>query len=358
MNSTGSAQTIRIGPRAVGGGERCFVIAEVAQSHDGSLGFAHAFIDAVADAGADAVKFQTHIAAAESTQEEPFRTRFTEQDATRFDYWRRMEFTPEQWKSLRRHADERGVAFLSSAFSIEAVQLLSALGMPAWKVGSGEFRSTDLIAAMLDTGAPILFSTGMATWPEIDAAVACFRGKGAAHALFQCTSRYPTSLDRVGLNVIDEMKTRYSCPVGLSDHSGKPQPALAAIARGADLLEVHVTFDRRMFGPDVKSSLTFGELSEVVAMRDACAVMFSSPVDKDAEAEALVEMRQIFSKSLAVKSDLEAGVVLSAEMLTTKKPGSGIPPDQLPKVVGRRLRGTVPHDRLLRWSDLTGEDDA
>src|SRR3954471_18592458 len=116
----------------------CLVIGEVAQAHDGSVGFAHAFVDAIADAGADAVKFQTHIAAAESTPSEPWRVQFSKQDATRYDYWRRMEFTEAQWKELAEHAAERELLFLSSAFSVEAVELLQRIGMRAWKVASGE----------------------------------------------------------------------------------------------------------------------------------------------------------------------------------------------------------------------------
>ena len=127
---------------------RCYVIAEVAQAHDGSLGMAHAFVDAAAAAGADAVKFQTHIAAAESTPAEPWRVRFSPQDASRYDYWRRMEFSETQWEGLRRHADDRGIGFLSSPFSLEAVALLTRVGVAAWKVASGEASNT----AMFEIG--------------------------------------------------------------------------------------------------------------------------------------------------------------------------------------------------------------
>ena len=146
-----------------------FLIAEIAQSHDGSLGQAHAFIDAAHRAGADAIKFQTHIAAAESTLDEPFRTKFSRQDSTRLDYWRRMEFTPEQWAGLSAHAAEKSLVFLSSAFSIEAVELLDRIGMPAWKVASGELGSDSLLQSMIATGSPFLVSSGMSGWAEIDA---------------------------------------------------------------------------------------------------------------------------------------------------------------------------------------------
>ncbi len=344
---------IEIAGRTVGPGQPAFVIAEVAQSHDGSLGMAHAFIDAAAECGADAIKFQTHIAAAESTLDEEFRVKFRRQDETRFDYWRRMEFSPDQWAGLAAHAAEKGVVFLSSAFSVAAVELLRALDLAAWKVGSGEYRSSDLWQAMAVGGAPILLSTGMSEWREIEAAVERVRELGAALALFQCTSRYPTALEHVGLNVIDELR-RFGCPVGLSDHSGSVHPSLAALARGADMIEVHLTLDRRLFGPDVPVSLTPPELALVCEARDALVIMAKNPVDKDAMASDLRDMRGLFSKSLAPKRPLPAGTLLSADMLTAKKPGTGIPAAELDDIVGRRLATDVVPERLLRREDLDG----
>src|SRR5690349_13400803 len=134
---------------------RCLIIGEVALTHDGSLGLAHAFVDAIANAGADAVKFQTHIAAAESTPAEPFRVKFSYQDATRYDYWKRMEFTEEQWRGLAQHCRERGVLFISSPFSLDAVDLLERVGQPVWKIASGETGNVQLLDRVLDTGAPV-----------------------------------------------------------------------------------------------------------------------------------------------------------------------------------------------------------
>ncbi len=344
--------TIRIGDRVVGGGAPALLIAEVGQAHDGSLGTGHAFIDAAAAAGADAIKFQTHIAAAESTLDEEFRVKFSKQDATRYDYWRRMEFTPEQWAGLADHAAEKSLIFLSSAFSVAAVELLHALGHPAWKIGSGEYKSQDLMAAMAATGKPILLSTGMSRWAEIADSAAGIRGLGVDLALFQCTSRYPTPFDHVGLNVIDKLRADHACPVGLSDHSGSPFPALAALARGADMIEVHITFDKGMFGPDAPASLTFGEFRQVAEGRAAFAEMDAHPVDKDVVADELETMRGLFTKSLAPSQALSKGTVLTAHMLTAKKPGTGIPATRLEDFVGRTLANDVQPDRLLRVEDV------
>lgn len=344
--------TIHIGSRAIGAGHPCYLIAEVAQAHDGSLGAAHAYIDAVADAGVDAIKFQTHIADAESTLDEPFRVRFSRQDDTRFAYWKRMEFTVEQWAGLYAHAHERGIAFLSSAFSVAAVEMLARIGMRAWKVGSGEVRSRDLLAAMVRAGGPILLSTGMSDHAEIADVSVWLRDQDVPVALFQCTSKYPVPLEEVGLNIVDELRDRHLCPAGLSDHSGSVFPALAAMARGADMIEAHIVFDKRMYGPDTPASLTVDEFAMLARARNAFATMLANPVDKDAASASFGEMRRMFGKSLTLAVDQPAGTILSAEMLTTKKPGSGISPNDRDSVVGRTLARPVSARRLLTWDDL------
>ncbi len=355
MNRTPqSPHRIELSNRVVGPGHPAFIVAEVAQAHDGSLGFAHAFVDAVADAGADAIKFQTHIAEAESTYDEAFRVAFSRQDATRFDYWQRMEFSAEQWEGLARHAAERGVIFMSSPFSEAAVDLLDRLGVPAWKVASGEVGSGPLLERMLATGKPVLLSTGMSTFDEIDRTVSGFREAGTPFAILQCTSVYPTPLTSVGLNVLDEFRSRYGCPVGLSDHSGTIWPGVAAMARGCDVLEVHITLDRRMFGPDVPASLTADEFVQLCQARDALAIMDANPVDKDEMAESLANMRELFFKSVAPARDLPAGVVLERDMLVLKKPGTGIAARELDGLVGRRLAKAVSARHVLRWEDIEG----
>ena len=211
------------------------VIGEVAQAHDGSLGTAHAYIDAIAAAGATAVKFQTHIAAAESRPSEPWRVPFSPQDESRFDYWRRMEFTEDQWAGLRAHAEERGIAFLSSPFSQEAIDLLERVGVSAWKIPSGEVGNIPMLRSLGASGLPVLLSTGMSPWSEIDGAVLALREGGARDlAVLQCTSAYPTSPEDVGLNLVTELAARYDCHGGLSDHSGTIFPSLAAVTLGAD----------------------------------------------------------------------------------------------------------------------------
>ncbi len=328
------------------------IIAEVAQAHEGSVGLAHSFIEAAADAGADAVKFQTHMAGAESTLDEPFRIRMSSQDATRYDYWKRMEFTVEQWHEFKAHCDERGVLFLSSPFSLEAVELLGSVGVAAWKIGSGEIYSRDMLSAVAQRPEPVLLSSGMSPWVHLDKAVQLLQQENSQFAVFQCTSKYPTPFSEVGLNVLSELRARYECPVGLSDHSGTPFPAIAAMALGCELIEAHVTFDRKMYGPDAVASVEFEELALMCRARDAIRDMLAHPLDKDAIADDLADMRAKFGKSLAPREALAAGTRLERDMLTLKKPATGIPAAEIDKVVGRVLVNPVQPDRLLKWKDL------
>lgn len=334
-------------------GDRVAVIGEVGQAHDGSLGTAHAFIDAVADAGADAVKFQTHIASAESRTDEPWRVKFSYADDTRYEYWQRMEFSAPAWVGLRQHAVDRGLAFLSSPFSLEAVDLLRRVGVAAWKVASGEVTNPQLLDAVAQTGAPVLLSSGMSGWVELDGAVARLREGGAGPlAVLQCTSAYPVAPQRVGLNVLGEIRERYGCAAGLSDHSGTIFPGLAAVALGGRVIEVHVTLSREMFGPDVAASVTTSELRLLVEGIRYIESALAAPVDKDEVAIELTPMRTLFGRSLVARRALPAGHILAASDLTAKKPAGGIPPTRLESLLGRRLTRALHPDQLLHDSHL------
>jgi N,N'-diacetyllegionaminate synthase len=337
----------RIGP-----GEPCYIIAEVAQAHNGSFEQAKAYVDTAAAIGVDAVKFQTHIASEESTLDEPFRVPIPGEYKTRYDYWRSMEYSESQWHALAVHAREKGVTFLSTPFSVAAVELLARIEMPAWKIGSGELRSMELMQAIRCHGGAVLLSTGMSTYSEVSAMVHQLGEWDVPFALLQCTSLYPTPLESVGLNVMDEYRYRFGAPVGLSDHSGTVYPALAAMSRGANVVEVHIVLDRECVGPDESSSLTPEECDLVVRARDAFHQMDSHPVNKDVMANRLSDMRALFTKSIAPLRPLGQGTVLTEEMLAAKKPGMGIPYERRKEVVGRRLSRAVNPDRLLRWEDL------
>jgi N,N'-diacetyllegionaminate synthase len=276
--------------------------------------------------------------------------KFSKQDASRFDYWKRMEFSEDQWRGLKHHADERRLLFLSSPFSNEAVDLLERVGMTAWKVASGEIGNAVLLDRMLASKKPMLLSSGLSSFAELDAAVALIRTARVPFAVMQCTTMYPCPPEQIGIEMLATFRERYAAPVGLSDHSGTIYPGIAASALGCDVLEVHVALSREMFGPDVPASITTQELRQLVD--GVRFVERMKPVDKDAMATSLEPLRKLFTKSVVARAALAAGTVLRADHLAMKKPGTGIPADRLPELVGRRLVRAVAADALLSEADF------
>ena len=353
QNFCASAKNFLIEETPVGEGEPTYIVAEVGQAHEGSLRTAHSFIDAVVGAGANAVKFQMHLPAAESTLDEQFRVPMGGQDPSRFDYWARTGFSTPQWKELRSHASDVGLGFLCSPFSLEAVDLLGDLNVSAWKVASPEITLTEILNRLPSDSKPIILSTGLSAYSEIRNAVWTCRKKSQKLVLLQCTTRYPTPFKLVGLNVIQELR-EFDVLVGLSDHSGSIYPGLAAISRGASILEVHVTFHRGLDGPDATSSITFEQLTVLSEARDAIYEMDSNPIDKDQVSHDLIETRNLFGRSVCLLKDMERGSTLTCADLVPKKPGlGGIPWSQMNRVVGRSLRHDASSNRLLTWDDLT-----
>ena len=353
MNNSNTS--FQIGSQQVGRNTRAFLIAEVGLAHEGSLGTARAFVDAAVEVGVDAVKFQTHLADAESTDRERFRVPTFPQDATRQDYWRRTAFTPVQWQDLSKYVREQGLIFLSSPFSEEAVDLLMECNVPAWKIASGEVSNLPLLEKVADTGLPVIVSSGLSSWAELDQATSFLSAAGSPFAVFQCTSAYPCPPESWGLNLLEEMRERYSCPVGLSDHSGTLAPSLASVSLGADMLEFHITLSPHMFGPDVSSSLTIEQAQELVRSVRQLELAFASPVDKDAAAEDKAAMRQLFTKSIVAAEDLPLGTILKREHLAFKKPGDGIPASEYQALLGRRTLASLARNQQLHSAHFKHE---
>ena len=250
------------------------------------------------------------------------------------------------------HAAEKGLIFLSTPFSLEAVDLLNSVNIKAWKIGSGEIADTQLLEYVNKTNKPILLSSGMSTWKELDAAVNIIKKFNNQFAIFQCTTSYPCPPEKLGINIMQEIKERYSCPVGLSDHSGTIFGSFAAAARSANILEVHAVFSRDCFGPDVTSSVTIEELSKLVEgvrfIEKACA----SIVSKDESAEELTELKRTFGKSLVATHDLNKGHVLTKKDIAFKKPGTGISIDRAQEFLGKKLTKSYSKNQQLKELDF------
>lgn len=324
------------------------IIAEIGSVHDGSFGNAVKLIEAAAQCGADTVKFQTHIAEAETLADAPMPPYF--KGEPRMAYFRRTGFSVEQWKQLRAACERCGVEFLSSPFSLQAVDLLEEVGAGAYKVPSGEVSNLPLMEKLATTGKPVLLSSGMSNWAELDAAVAALR-KGGPVTILQCASAYPCAPDAVGLNVLAEMRARYNLPVGFSDHTLGSAAAFAAAALGATVIEKHFTFSKLMYGSDAANAMEPNDFRQFTqGLRDIWT-MLANPVDKD-DIESFRDMKRIFEKSVVTARPLAEGHVLTESDLAFKKPGDGIPAAQWRELIGRRLRQAAPADRKLALTDF------
>lgn len=329
-----------------------FIIAEIAQAHEGSLGIAHSYIDALAETGVHAVKFQTHIAVSESSIHEPFRVKFSYEDETRFDYWKRMEFTPEQWAGLKTHCEEKGLEFISSPFSCAAVDLLEKLGVSTYKIGSGEVSNLLMLEKIARTGKKIILSSGMSSLDELDSTIQFLRPFGNDLSVLQCTTAYPTVAGQWGLNQIRVLKERFGLPTGFSDHSGNIYACLAATALGASILEFHTVFDKSMFGPDAKASLTISEIKKLVLGVNEITTDLHSDSNKESS-ESFTALKKIFQKSLAVNKNLPSGHVITFDDLESKKPaGYGINAADFKKVIGKKLAHHKTAQDFINEKDL------
>lgn len=325
------------------------IIAEVGSVHDGSFGNACSLIELAAKLGADAVKFQTHIPEAETLANAPPPSYFKAEP--RFDYFRRTGFALGQWKELKAVADANGIEFLSSPFSIEAVELLENIGMTRYKIPSGEVTNVPMMEVIARTGKPILLSSGMSNWDELDRTIATMRKHHDRITVMQCSSAYPCPNERVGLNVIAEMAARWDLPVGYSDHTMDNHAAFAAVTLGATIVEKHFTFSRAMYGSDAKHSAEPEQFADLVKGIRAIEAMLAHKVDK-ADASHYSDMKGIFEKSVVSVTDIPAGAVLTPAMLAVKKPGTGIPAAQLESIIGRKTARAIAKDTLLELNDL------
>ena len=324
------------------------IIAEIGSVHDGSIGNALKAVEAAAACGADVVKFQTHIAEAETIANAPMPSYFDGEP--RMDYFKRTAFTFEQWKHIAHHCEEHNVRFLSSPFSIEAVNLLEEVGVEIYKIPSGEVSNLPLLERVSASRKKVYLSSGMSNWAELDQAVAVLR-KGGPLTVMQCTSAYPCEPKSVGLNVMLEMQQRYGLPVGLSDHTLGHAACISAAALGATVVEKHFTFSRLMYGSDAQHSMEPGEFKEFCAHVKEAATIRENPVDKN-DLQPYLDMKRIFEKSVVTAYALNAGQVLSASELAFKKPGDGIPASRQAELVGRKLRYGLPPDHMIKWEDL------
>ena len=356
MNTQGSQQfgTFDIAGRPVGAGHPCFVIAEAGVNHNGELSLAHRLVDVAADAGADAVKFQTFRTDRLVTISAPkaaYQKETTGAGEGQAEMLRRLELSPEAHVELQRHCADRGILFLSTPFDEESLDLLVRLAVPAIKVGSGEVTNYPFLRRIARAGLPVLLSTGMSTLAEVDDAVRVIRTAGArALALFHCVSSYPAPPEDTNLRAMATLTAAFGVPVGLSDHTQGADVSLGAVALGATLLEKHFTTDRSLPGPDHCASLEPAELAALV--RGARAIEAALGHGRKEPVPSELDTRAVARRSLTLTVDSPEGTPLTADLLTALRPATGISPADDRLVVGRRLRRPVRAGELLAWDDL------
>ncbi|MFC2034066.1 N-acetylneuraminate synthase family protein [Chloroflexota bacterium] len=321
-------------------------------NHNGSTGQAKSFIDAVAETGADAVKFQAHIAEAETLKNAPTPTYFNQEP--RFEYFKRTSFDKSQLTALKEHAESLGLIFICSPFSIPAVDLLENVNVAAYKIPSGEITNLPLLEYIAQKGKPIIISSGMSNLSELEEALSLIRRFNQDVVIMQCTSEYPCSYENVGLNLIHEFKQRFDLPVGLSDHTLTIFTSIAAIVLGACIIEKHFTLSEKMYGPDAKFSLTPEEFGQMVNGIRAVETALSHPVDKD-DIENFDTMRSTFQKSIVSVVDIPKGAEIREDMISIKKPGDGIHPKYFSKIIGRKVLRDISEDTLIHEEDVDWE---
>ena len=330
------------------------LIVEVGNTHEGSLGVAMSFVDMAKDAGAKCVKFQMHLAEFEGMQNEPFRKNFSSQDFSRQDYWKRVNFSFENWIKLATYVQNKELEFLCTPFSVEAANwLFENKLVKRWKVGSGDAVNFPLIDYLLTTNLPLIISTGLISWPEIEELKLRLSSKGAwtRTMLMHCISMYPTPLEKSSLNIIEDLK-KLGCKVGLSDHSGNWRVALRAISIGIDALEVHLTPHRKYFGPDTPASLLPGEIKEILDVAHAWKVLDSNPGKKNEIFTEASDLRKIFRKGIYWKNDLDIGKIIEFNDLIFRKPVEIFDSKDFEKILGRRLKKSVKSNLAVDQEDF------
>ena len=353
------AGTIQIGEHLVGEGMPVFVIAEAGVNHNGKISLAKDLIDIAADAGANAVKFQTYntnkLVSANAPKAE-YQKRSTGEGESQREMLRRLELKRSDYEDLAAHCYDRGIVFLSTPFDEDAVDFLDALGIPAFKIGSGDMTNLPLLEHVAIKGKPVILSTGMADLAEVRQAVEVMQQSGCKSLiLLQCVSNYPASAAEVNLKAMSTMAKEFSLPVGYSDHTEGIEVALAAAALGACIIEKHITVDKGLPGPDHRASSEPSELMALIAgIRKVEAALGTGQKIRAASEE---NTAQVARRSLTAARDLLAGTKLTRDMIAVQRPGTGLSPARISSVIGRRLRNDVKTGSQLSFDMFDDENN-
>jgi N-acetylneuraminate synthase len=335
--------------------DEVFIIAEAGVNHNGSLDVARRLAEAAKETGADAVKFQTfrtEALVARGAQKAAYQRRETNPEESQFDMLKRLELDTASHAELMAHCRQMGIAFLSSPFDEDSADLLENLGVERFKLGSGELTNLPLLAHVAAKGKPVILSTGMATLGEVEAALETLHKHGVTDVtLLHCVTEYPTPVEQVNLRAMLTLRAAFGVPVGYSDHTEGTEIAIAAVALGARVIEKHFTLDRHLPGPDHKASLEPDEFARMVNAIRRVGLALGDGIKRPAPCE--VANIPIARKSVVAARAIPRGSCLSREDLCIKRPGYGVAPSDLGKVIGRRTATDLQPDDVITWEVLS-----
>lgn len=341
--------TVTIGNRQIGDGHPPFIIVEACVNHQGNFSIAKQMVYYAHAMGADAIKFQLHLLEHEMLRDTPMSDNF---EVSLWDTIEQTNFTLAQHRELMSLCDSLGIQYLCTPFSMAAADVLETLGVPAFKTGSGELTNIPFMRHLAAKGKPVIVSTGMSLMDEIAETVEVFKTAGTPLILTHCVSAYPCPYERVNLGMVPRLREAFQVPVGLSCHTPSIYTALGATALGACVIEKHFTFDRTLPGPDHKSSIQGPELGQLV---EGCRAVFLAG---GAKREIFPEEEQIVAwarEGVVSIADIPAGKVITADMVTVKRPTPGpgaVPAKDLERVIGRIAATHIAADRQVKWDDL------
>lgn len=346
---------IEIASRKIGPGEPCFIIAEAGVNHNGDAQLARQLVDAAADAGADAVKFQTFKASRLVSDYAPkaeYQLQTTDVSESQLDMLRKLELSSQAHQCLQNYCKERDILFISSPFGEESADLLSGLDVPVFKIPSGEITNLPFLTHVAQKGKPLIVSTGMANLGEVENAVNTIEAAANREViLLHCVSNYPADPEDVNLRAMHIMASAFNVPVGYSDHTLGIEVSLAAVALGACVIEKHITLDSALPGPDHRSSLTPSDFADMVrGIRTVESAVMGHGRKEAAASE--ISTAEAARKSLVAERDINAGTILTLELISVKRPGTGLPPAMRSHLLGRKTLCDISAGELIEWRML------
>ena len=340
---------IKIDDKVIGKGYPTYIVAELGVNHNGNMELVKELIDKASEAGVDAIKFQKFKTESLVTKNAPkakYQEVTTDAAESQFDMLKRLELSENSLQELYNYAKFKGIEAFATPFDDESVDFLYNLGIKAYKVGSGDITNIPMLKKIAKKGLPVILSAGMSTLGEIEDALDAIRSEGNDNiVLMHCTSNYPTNEDDVNLRAMNTMMTAFQIPTGYSDHTMGTAVSIAAVARGAVIIEKHFTLDRSLPGPDHSASLEPKELKELVEGIRAVERALGSPIKKPNKSE--LEVKYVAQKSIVAAMEIKKGEIITEEMLTVKRPGGGIKPKYLQFVVGREAKLDIKEDSII-----------